>query len=47
MEKRYDFIDKTLHIIRKQLSDKLPNEAPLEKMIIKTKELLKDIYVSK
>lgn len=44
MENRYVFIDKTLHVIRKKLSNKLPKEAPLKEMIKITKKLLKDIH---
>jgi hypothetical protein len=42
--KRYEFIEKTLCIIRKELSKKLPYETTEDKMIEKTKIIIKNIY---
>jgi hypothetical protein len=42
MEKRYEFIERILFLIRKNLEN-LPEEATLEEMINKTRELIKDI----
>jgi hypothetical protein len=44
MISRHEFIEKTLYLIRKELSNKLPNEDTLENMINKSKELIKNIY---
>lgn len=38
---RYEFIDKTLYLIRKLLEQNLPKEATLEEMIEKRDILLK------
>jgi hypothetical protein len=43
MIKKYDFIDKTIHLIREKLEDSFPTEDTLEVMLEKTKELLKEI----
>jgi len=42
--KRYEFIEKTLCLIRKELSKKLPCETTEEKMIDKTKKIIENIY---
>ncbi len=42
--KRYEFLEQTLHLIRVELSESLPDEATLEEMINKSKELIKNIY---
>ena len=44
MIKRFEFIERTLYLIREKLSKKLPDEATLEEMIEKAKELIKEIY---
>jgi len=44
MIKRYEFIERTLYLIRKQLEDNLPEETTLDEMIEKTKSLLHKIY---
>jgi hypothetical protein len=44
MIKKYDFIEKTIYIIKKKLEKNLPQEAILEEMIDKTKELIKEIF---
>lgn len=44
MVKRFDFIERTLFLIRKELSEKLPDEEILDDMILKAKEILKEIY---
>jgi hypothetical protein len=43
MVKRYEFTEKTIYLIRKKLEENLPDEATLEEMIEKTRELIKDI----
>jgi phage regulator Rha-like protein len=40
MMKRYDFIEKTLYLIRKLLEEYLPKEATLDEMIEKRNKLL-------
>jgi hypothetical protein len=44
MIKRNEFIERTLHLIRKKLSEKLPKESSLNGMIDKTKQLINEIY---
>ena len=41
---RFEFIERTLFIIRKELSENLPNEDILDEMIKKAKEIIKEIY---
>ena len=43
MIKRYDFVDKVIYLIRKELEKKLPIEAPIDEMVDKYKELMKNI----
>ena len=43
MIKRYDFVDKTLAIIRKELENNLPKEGTLDEMVEKRNELLKRV----
>lgn len=44
MMKRYDFVDRTVAIIREKLEKNLPQEATLEELIEKAKELINEIY---
>jgi len=44
MIKRYDFIERTIYLIREKLENNLPEEDTLEEMIIKAKELIQEIY---
>jgi hypothetical protein len=44
MIKRYDFIERTIYLIRKQLEENLPEETTLDEMVEKTKSILKKIY---
>ena len=44
MIKRYDFIERTLYLIRKELSEQLPKETTLDEMIDKAKKIIKNIY---
>jgi len=44
MVKRHEFIERTLYLIRKELSEHLPNEDTFDEMIKKYKEFLKNIY---
>lgn len=44
MVKRYDFIERTLYLIRRELSEKLPDEEILDEMIKKAKDIIKEIY---
>lgn len=43
MEKRYEYIEKILYLIRKKLGENLPVEATLEEMANKSRELIKEI----
>jgi hypothetical protein len=43
MVRRYEFIIRTLCLIGKAL-EKLPTEGTLDEMIIRAKEILKEIY---
>ena len=44
MMKRYEFIERTLNLIRQKLGENLPDEATLEEMTDKSKELIDEIY---
>jgi len=44
MVKRYEFIEKTLYLIRQELEEKLPDESILDEMIDKAKKIIKNIY---
>ena len=44
MMKRYEFIERTLYLIRKKLEENLPAETTLDEMINKAKELINEIY---
>ena len=44
MIKRYEFIERTLYLIRTKLENKLPSEGTLEEMIDKAKKLIESIY---
>ena len=44
MEKRYDFIERILFLIRKDLSEKLPIEDTLDNMFKKSKPIIDNIY---
>ena len=44
MIKRYDFIERTIYLIREKLENNLPEEDTLEEMIRKAKELIQEIY---
>lgn len=43
MMRRHDFVEKTLYLIREQLEKHLPQEATLDEMIEKAKELIKKV----
>ena len=43
MVRRFEFIERTMYLIRKEL-EKLPKEDTLNEMIEKYKELIKKIY---
>lgn len=43
MIKRYEFIEKTLYLIRKELEKNLPNEDTLDEMIDKAKKIVTKI----
>lgn len=43
MEKRYEFIDRTIYLIRKILEENLPKEATLDEMVVKRDKLLKQV----
>ena len=40
MEKKYEFIDRTLYLLRKEMEEKLPNETTLDEMIQKLNRIL-------
>jgi len=40
MIKRYEFTDKTIHLIRKLLEEHLPKEGTLDEMVQKRNQLL-------
>lgn len=40
MEKRYEFLERTIYLIRKLLEENLPQEGTLEEMVIKRNKLL-------
>jgi ASC-1-like (ASCH) protein len=44
MIKKYEFIERTLYLIREKLEKRLPDETTLEEMIEKTKKIIKEIY---
>ena len=44
MIKRYDFLERTIYLIREKLENNLPEEDTLEEMIRKAKELIQEIY---
>jgi len=44
MIKKYEFIERTLYLIREKLEKRLSDETTLEEMIEKTKQLIKEIF---
>ncbi len=44
MSKRYEFIEKTISLLRKAMEKNLPKENILSEMIDKLKEILKELY---
>lgn len=44
MVKRHEFIERTLFLIRKKLSERLPDEDTLDEMIKEYKKLVHEIY---
>jgi len=44
MEKKDNFIDRTIYLIRKKLELNLLNDGTLEEMINKARELIEEIY---
>jgi len=44
MEKKDNFIDRTIYLIRKKLELNLSNDGTLEEMINKARELIEEIY---
>ena len=44
MMKRYDFVDRTIYLIRKELEQNLPDEDTLDEMIKKAKEIIYKLY---
>jgi len=44
MVKRYDFVDRVIYLIREKLENNLPDEVTLDEMIVKYKELIKEIF---
>lgn len=47
MIKKYEFIEKTLFIIRKELEENLPDWVTLEEMIDKRNKILKNLIKEK
>lgn len=43
MIKRFEFVDKTIAIIREKLENNLPKEATLDDMVAKRDKLLKEV----
>lgn len=43
MIKRYEFIERTLYLIRKELEENLPDEDTLDEMVTKTKKIVTKI----
>ena len=43
MEKRHEFVERTLYLIRIDLEQKLPKEATLDEMINKAKKIIAKI----
>ena len=44
MIKKYEFIDRTIHLIRTKLEEKLSIEATLEEMLYIAKQVIKELY---
>jgi len=44
MEKREDFIEKILHLIRKKLEENLPKEGTLEEMMEGSEKIIDKIF---
>lgn len=44
MMKKYEFIERTIYLIREKLEKGLMNEATLDEMVEKSKDLIKEIY---
>ena len=44
MIKRYEFVERTIHLLREKLENNLPIESTLDEMIEKSKELIKEIF---
>ena len=44
MEKRYEYIERIMYLIREKLENNLPDEVTLDEMIMKYKELIKEIF---
>jgi hypothetical protein len=42
--KRYEFIERTLFLIRSKLEENLPDEADLDEMIEKSTKLIDELY---
>jgi hypothetical protein len=43
MIKRYEFIERTLYLIRKELEENLPDEDTLDEIVTKTKKIVTKI----
>jgi len=41
MEKRYDFVERTIYLIRELLEEYLPTEGTLDEMVLKRNQLLR------
>lgn len=44
MIKKEEFIERTLYLIQRELSEKLPDETTLDEMIDKAETIIKNMY---
>jgi hypothetical protein len=44
MEKRYEFIERSLYLLRKEMENNLPLEATLEEMLIELKKIINTLF---
>jgi len=44
MEKRYDFIERSLYLLRKEMENNLPLEGTLEEMLEELKKIINQLF---
>jgi len=44
MIKRHEFIERSLHLLRKEMENNLPFEATLEEMLIELKKIINNLF---